>query len=281
MSVGKSFEDRIRHYVDAGIGNIEAGFVAHSEEDEAKILKRFRARYLLHNYFPAPREDFTLNLASANDEIRGLSRKMVSDALRVAEAAQAPMYSVHAGFLVDPHHTQLGKPFPEEGVSPREEGLARFIDTVGELAEEASSRGVQLLIENNVLAPFNLGKDRSNDKLLVVTADDVIEFFEAVPEVKMLLDFGHLQVSCHALNLDPLTEASRVRKYIRAFHCHSNNLLADQHQGFGPDVWWRDFISGFPDAWVILESRHRDLDDLRDHVKRLENMMAGSGKNSI
>ncbi|KKK58959.1 hypothetical protein LCGC14_3039190, partial [marine sediment metagenome] len=45
------------------------------EQDLVELKNKYDLKYLLHSYFPPPKEDFILNLASLDDEIYQKSLK--------------------------------------------------------------------------------------------------------------------------------------------------------------------------------------------------------------
>ncbi len=61
-----------------------------------------------HNYFPAPKVPFVLNLASTNNDIRNKSIEHCKKGLWLAKKSFAPFYTAHAGFCVDPKPHELG-----------------------------------------------------------------------------------------------------------------------------------------------------------------------------
>ena len=64
---------------------------------------------LPHNYFPAPKVPFVLNLASSNDKIRATSVSHCINGLKLAKSVKAPFFSAHAGFCIDPAPDELGR----------------------------------------------------------------------------------------------------------------------------------------------------------------------------
>ena len=55
-------------------------------------------RRIPHNYFPAPKMPFVLNLASTNNTIRELSIQHCIQGLKLAKKSNSPFYSAHFGF---------------------------------------------------------------------------------------------------------------------------------------------------------------------------------------
>ena len=80
-------------YLELGSG------VAYDAEARAKIIaEKKKRKIILHNYIPAPREPFVLNLASADEATRKQSTALAETALEISAAIEAPIYAVHSGF---------------------------------------------------------------------------------------------------------------------------------------------------------------------------------------
>ena len=78
-------------------------------EDMETIFLNAPIKKYAHNYFPAPKVPFVLNLASANRDIRETSIRHCINGLELSKKAGASFFSAHAGFCVDPHPDELGR----------------------------------------------------------------------------------------------------------------------------------------------------------------------------
>ena len=226
--------------------------------------------FLVHNYFPPPLDPFVLNLASGDANTREQSLDFVSEALALAARLNAPLYSVHAGFITDPASfgvTSFVFPMP---ASPDETHFAldRFIAALKTALGTAQQLSVQLLVENNVCSHELRGK------LLLQTAEEFLELFCALqsPHLGMLLDTGHLNVTAHTLSFDRMSFVDEVAPYVRALHVHDNNGAADTHQPVQAGSWVLDVLRRpeFADLPIVVEARFETLADLRRHVDWLK-----------
>ena len=70
--------------------------------DELKIiLKKFKDKdinFSLHNYFPAPKDSFVLNMAASDNYTYDMTSQLVN-AFILASFAGSPIYGIHAGYL--------------------------------------------------------------------------------------------------------------------------------------------------------------------------------------
>lgn len=110
-------------------------------------------RKMPHNYFPAPRVPFVINLASQDEKIKRTSIDHCIASLKLAKKSNSPFYAAHAGFCFDPEPWQLGNEILV-GNYNREISRTLFLDSVHEVLETADHLKIDFLIENNVLLPF-------------------------------------------------------------------------------------------------------------------------------
>jgi sugar phosphate isomerase/epimerase len=274
---------RISLYRSHGLEAIELGAGVSADKDSLSQVVGMGCQFLVHNYFPPPPAPFVLNLASGDADIRRKSLDFVSEALALTASLGAPFYSVHAGFITDPASfgtTSFVFPMP---ASPDEaqSAMDRFITTLEIVTDRAQRLGVQVLVENNVCSP------ELRDKLLLQTADEFLELFGALrsPHLGMLLDIGHLNVTAHTLGFDRMSFVDQVAPYVRAFHVHDNDGMADTHQPVQPGSWVLDVLRRpeFARLPVIVEARFRSVADLRIHVDWLSACLANSedGMNGV
>jgi sugar phosphate isomerase/epimerase len=257
-----------------GIRRVELTSSLEYSPDMTSDLGRARAagfRFLIHNYFPPPREPFVINLASADLAIRRRSIAHCEAALRLSAELAAPFYSVHAGFVTDPARSELGREFLAAGSRTIEDAIPVFHDTVARLCETAEQVGVDLLIENNVVSPAN-APDGRNRLFLGVGPEDFESLAAAVasPRLGALLDVGHLKVSATALGIDARQALERMRPHVRALHLSDNDGLVDGNRAFMPDAWFVPSLATFTHAWFSIETRPLDDPVLLACLKTVE-----------
>ncbi len=257
---------RIAAYHEHGLHAIELG--ARVVLDQVELLNCMlpTGSYLIHNYFPPPADPFVLNLASADATIYQRSIELVERALALTVQLGAPFYSVHAGFITDPTAfgtTSFVFPLPQKPEDAAA-ALQRFISAMHRLADTAQRHGVYLLIENNICSHELVGK------LLLQSSDEFLQFFQALPHPNLgvLLDTGHLNVSACTLGFDRLAFIEQIAPYIKAFHIHDNDGQADLHQPIQPDSWVLQVLKQPSLAMlpIIVEATFAHVTALRNHV---------------
>lgn len=223
------------------------------EFDQTTATELIKAKdffLLIHNYFPTPKEPFVLNMASANNSIRGKSVQHCQQAISLCQKLKIPFYSVHAGFLADLQPDDLGKKQAELPYIDRETGLKLFNDSVDQLL----NLKFPLLIENNVNSRENLVKGK-NKLYLLAEPEETLQFFKHFNNsyLGLLVDLGHLNVSAQQLGFDKYKYLEILAPWIKAFHLSANNGIEDQGLVFSQDEWFMKTLNKFPNAAKIIE----------------------------
>jgi sugar phosphate isomerase/epimerase len=228
---------------EAGLRNIELSGGAYTEsllQDLVKLKKCLS--FQIHNYFPPPKIPYVFNLASLDPVISSQSIDHVKKAMQWSLELSRPIYSFHAGFLLDPRVDELGKRVARRTLFDREESLMRFIDRVNELAEEARTLGVKLLIENNVLSGNNYLAFQA-DPFLMTTASECLKIMSNTPKnVELLIDVAHLKVSSKTLNFDPIKFLDECHDWIGAYHLSDNDGNHDSNEEVSIKSWFWPYL---------------------------------------
>jgi len=262
---------RVRAYQEAGIPGVELGAGVTIPTDFRRRLPA--GAYLIHNYFPPPATPFVQNLASADAEILAPGRRLVHEAVDLSASLGAPFYSVHAGFVLDPRLERGRLVFPADAATKDDtaRSLDRFVQEIADLAAYAASRGVMVLVENNVCPRHLVGQ------LLLQETSEFEAFFAAldarsVQNVGILADLGHLNVSATTLGFDRMEFVRRLAPRIRGFHVHDNDGSADQHRPWSASPWIHEVLSMscFASVPRVLESSCTDLGQVRFEALALD-----------
>lgn len=264
---------RISSYQNCGFDAIELGGGVSVDKKNLPSLAGLKCQLLVHNYFPPPDESFVLNLASSDEGIRRRSLDFVLEAIKLTSDLGCAFYSVHGGFVTDPTgHGNDGFIFPSPaGPDEAKDALGRFTKAIEDAIECAERLGVGLLIENNVCSRTN------KDKLLLQTADELLELFDIFrsPNFGLLLDTGHLNVTARTFGFDRMGFIEEVGPHIRAFHIHDNDGIIDSHRPIQGGSWvlealGRKEFRGLP---VVVEARFDSIADIRRHVDWLKDQL--------
>jgi sugar phosphate isomerase/epimerase len=222
-----------------------------------------------HNYFPAPKTPFVLNLASTNPEIRFKSIEHCKHGLQLAKHANAPFFSAHAGFCIDPNPNELGRKIAITSAFNKAANLDFFIESLHEILDYAADLNLDFLIENNVIASFNLVENVN--PLLCTCSEEIIDVFEKIrrPNFHLLLDTGHLKVSCQTLGKDIDDEIKKLSAYIKAVHHSDNDGLKDSNELLDENYWFLPFMVNFKNITHVLEVRDISIEQIENQITLL------------
>lgn len=229
--------------LNSGINFIELSGGSYDENqlNNLKELKKYQ-NFIVHNYFPPPKDPFVLNLSSLCDDISNRTLNHIEIAMQYSVELDSPQYSFHGGFLIDPKITELGKTIENKKLYDRKEALKVFIDRLNTVSERAKKLGVSLLIENNVLSKKNLYEFKSNP-FLMVDKDECNYVMRQTPNnIGLLLDFGHLKVSSKTMCFNPVKFLHECNEWICGYHLSDNNGSEDSNNKVTENSWFWSYL---------------------------------------
>lgn len=232
--------------------------------DMEAVFLQAPVRRFAHNYFPAPEVPFVLNLASSDATIRQTSVAHCIRGIQLSAAVEAPFFSAHAGFCIDPRPEELGQQLRQVQGFDREKHWALFLESVREVLAATADLPTGFLIENNVLADMNLYSDGSNPLLCVDAAEHQRLLHEiSDPRLGLLLDTAHLKVSARTLGFDAVVAAQELLPRVRCVHHSDNDGLRDTNQHFTAAYWFLPLLPIAAHAVHVLEVRKATVAELQ------------------
>lgn len=225
--------------VDSGIDAIELSGGAFDDNaiQKTKQLAGKLKSLLIHNYFPIPKNEFVMNLASENSIILLNSIELAKRGIDLSAEIGARYYAVHSGFLIDPLPNELGSVFTTGKLMNRESCLERFKTSLLLLADYADKKGVKLLFENNVMNKLNYDF-HGKDIFLLSQPEEILDFCADVSNrAGLLLDIGHLKVTSMTFGLDISKAVNKLNYYAEGYHLSENGGYADDHDSFRIQDW--------------------------------------------
>lgn len=227
----KNLEDAIETLVSQEIYNIELSGGTEYDKEIVSNLRRlqesYKLKFMAHNYFPPPKEDFVLNLASLNDNIYNKSMEHCKRAIDLSVSVGAESYGMHAGFFINIATDQLGKRIRKSELFDKEKATERFCKGFTELKSFAGN--IDLYIENNVFSEANHEEYPDSNPFMLTCYDEYMELKQMLG-FNLLLDVAHLKVSAHTLGLDFDSELSNMAMKSDYWHLSDNNTLADENK---------------------------------------------------
>lgn len=241
------------------------------QEDMAAFFCDTDIRRLAHNYFPAPRDPFVLNLASGDPEIRERSIGHCLQGLRLTRECGMKYFSAHAGFCIDPDPAQLGRQLLVEGPLDREKHWSLFIESIRRILAESREWDVSFLIENNVTARKNLRKD-GQQVLFCATPEEMLDLVREIddPGIGILLDTAHLKVSAASLHFDLDEAVSLIKNDVRYIHHSDNDGEEDTNGPIDGSYWFLPRMGEFADCIHILEVKKMSAGRVKEQLRLLQ-----------
>lgn len=205
-------------------------------ENLKKIKQQRGLKFLIHGYFPPPKEHFILNFADTSPRTRDFIRQSI----KYADALRVSYYSIHSGFSQD-------FDFKDEILIDKGSKVRYSPD--GMMQNIAWFRSefpdIGLAIEN--LFP-NGG---NAECCFLMHIDDIVSFLDTEDDVSLLLDLGHLQVSARFFGFGFEDAAEFIlenyAKKIPEIHLSENDGLFDDHRLISENS-----------AQIQIVKRHRD-----------------------
>ena len=158
-----------------GIVSVELGS-NHSYQNNYDYIKSYPFNYLVHNYFPIPKESFVLNIASLDKDIRMRSIEHVKKAINFCIEIDAELYTFHPGFITDPKGSNLSGDnydfqWDEDALKNTTHTKAKSLlyQSLDDILEYSHTKEVQIAIETE-------GSLKKRDHLLMQHPKEYEEF---------------------------------------------------------------------------------------------------------
>lgn len=170
--------------------------------------------FLVHSYFPPPKEDFVVNFADTSRK----TRDFITDSMKYVDRLNIPYYSIHAGFKKD--------------FNIKNEIL---IDGVGAFKVENIKENISWYYDNfdKKIALENLYPNNQNETCFGGHINEIVDILNFDSRVYLLLDLGHLKLASRSYGFNYLEAVKLLfKKYstrILEIHLSENNGLLDDH----------------------------------------------------
>lgn len=241
-------------------------------DDLEKIYREATVTRIPHNYFPAPKEPFVLNLASKDDGIRRRSIAHCKQGIALAKHSNSPFFAAHAGFCIDPNPEELGEQINISKSFDRSQHWSLFIDAVQDIVAFAEAQGVDFLIENNVIAKFNLFN--GENPLLCCDSNEIISLCNAIESDRfgILLDTAHFKVSANTLGFS-LDTVTQFNANIRGIHHSDNNGERDTNSPIKNDYWFLPYLKAFSNIPHTIEVKSITTSEITKQKQLIEHQL--------
>jgi len=225
-----------------------------SDKELIKILKMYadRINFHIHNYFPTPKDSFVLNLAHPAAYERSLEHCL--KAVDLCSALGIKVYSIHAGMAINPSSDDLGKSLSHYTPIDFRESRDLLTTACHEIAGYASGKGVQILIENNVINEGNCPENVNRHYHFAdpVESGKLFPLFSH-PNIGALIDMGHLKVTAAILGFEPYDFINLFKEKIKAAHLSDNDGKYDRNFPVNEQSWFWQYLPWEQLEYVSLE----------------------------
>lgn len=231
----KTIGEAVRTLADEGYKNIElsggTNWYPEWRTDLDKLRREYELNYLVHNYFPPPKDHFILNLSSLDPIVRQRSIDHIKQCIELSSQLGGAHYAFHAGFLVEFRLEEFGRALgTKRKLTKKQQAFDLFFSAFNEVELIARQKGVKLYVENNVYSDANYSVYGNDVPLMLCTADDYNETLEH-GSFNLLLDLAHLKVSSKSLGRDFAQQANTLLPIITYLHLSDNDGLSDTGGG--------------------------------------------------
>lgn len=263
-----------------GLDYIELGNAPSvSEKDLVELsLLKSSTIFEIHNYFPRPSRPFLLDLASVDSDNLAKSLELAKNAVDLCARLGGTFYSIHAGFCADVSVSSLGQILKYTNIVDREMAYGQMVGSLRVLSDHALRAGVTIAVENHQAARCDLLRGK-NELVLGCEIGELVDMIKDArrPNLGILLDAGHLNVSANSLGLDQMAWVEQAKPFIKAFHVHDNDGVTDSHQPVNANSWIMKVLRKpvFSEARIIVEAKFKDVASLAEHIAWLKRELAG------
>jgi sugar phosphate isomerase/epimerase len=254
----------------AMITTVEVGS-NHCYENDYSYVKDYSFEYLVHNYFPVPKESFVVNLSSLDEIIHKKSIKHIKSSIRFCAEIGAKLYTFHPGFLTDPKGSnQSSKNYDFQWDTKRllkinyERAWEKMIFALDEIIPYAKEKQVAIAIETE-------GSVHKKDHLMMQHLAEYERFLNkfTVNEIGINLNIGHLMLATNAFDFSYQTFVDQIADSVVAMELSHNDGIEDQHLPLQPDGWYWPLINDkrFEQIYKILEFRNTNIEKIQDVIR--------------
>tara|TARA_Y100000590_G_scaffold414035_1_gene510500 strand:- start:1369 stop:2244 length:876 start_codon:yes stop_codon:yes gene_type:complete len=198
-------------------------------------FKNKKVNFILHNYFPRPREDFVLNISTSNKNILKKVNEHIKNAIDLSHFVGSNIYGIHAGYLADSEANNEGTFVFKNNKNSYNVAIQNSISLLNKVSEYGNKKNVKILVEN--LFPFN-----NINNSLFSTFSQIKDFMKEAPkEIGILIDLGHLQISSKFYGFSVEKELDNIlnlySERIYEVHLSENDCINDLHKSLDKKSW--------------------------------------------
>lgn len=253
-----------------GISAVEIGS-NHCYEPDYSYVSDYSFEYLVHNYFPVPKESFVVNIASLDENIHQRSIKHIKDSIDFCYKINAGLYTFHPGFLTDPKGSNPSNQnydfqWENEFLKKANYEMAweRMVVAFQEIIHYAREIQVTIAFETE-------GSFHKKDHLMMQQPMEYERFLKLFSSdaIGINLNIGHLILAANAFGFSYQSFVDMIADYVVAMELSHNNGVEDQHLPLQSDGWYWPLIldKRFGEVKKILEFRNTNTLKIKETLQ--------------
>ncbi len=256
------------------INNLELGSNHCYSKQTLKICKKYKFKYLVHNYFPAPKKNFVVNIGSLDEKIRKRSISHIKRSIRFTKSLKSDLYTFHPGFMDDPKSSNISKKnydflWNDNKKNNYDLVFRKMVKSLKEIVPYAIKKKVKIAIETE-------GSLKKKNMLIMQRPAEYKKLFNYFKpnELGINVNFGHLNLASKAFRFSRNNFVKLLKNHIVAFEISHNNRFEDQHLPIKKNQWYLKILNNkkFINLKKILEFRNTSLKNIRSSIKILNNI---------
>ena len=266
---GKKIKMALDILKSAGVENVEIGS-SHAYESNYNYIKNYKFNFLIHNYFPVPKKDFVINIASLSKKIRERSINQIKRSIEFYKKINAKIYTFHPGFIGDPLRANRNKKnydFLWKKKNIKDQYLLAYnqmILSLKKIVNFAKKKDVKIAIETE-------GSFKKRNFLLLQRPEEYKNLFKffSPKDIGINLNIGHLNLASNAFSFSKSKFVDMIKPYIVAIELSHNNGIEDQHLPLKKNLWYWKIINDpdFSEMYKILEFRNTGIEKIKQVIK--------------
>ena len=266
---GKKIKMALDILKSAGVENVEIGS-SHAYESNYNYIKNYKFNFLIHNYFPVPKKDFVINIASLSKKIRERSINQIKRSIEFYKKINAKIYTFHPGFIGDPLRANRNKKnydFIWKKKNIKDQYLLAYnqmILSLKKIVNFAKKKDVKIAIETE-------GSFKKRNFLLLQRPEEYKNLFKffSPKDIGINLNIGHLNLASNAFSFSKSKFVDMLKPYIVAIELSHNNGIEDQHLPLKKNQWYWKIINDpdFSKVYKILEFRNTSIEKIKQVIK--------------
>ena len=266
---GKKIKMALDILKSAGVENVEIGS-SHAYESNYNYIKNYKFNFLIHNYFPVPKKDFVINIASLSKKIRERSINQIKRSIEFYKKINAKIYTFHPGFIGDPLRANRNKKnydFIWKKKNIKDQYLLAYnqmILSLKKIVNFAKKKDVKIAIETE-------GSFKKRNFLLLQRPEEYKNLFKffSPKDIGINLNIGHLNLASNAFSFSKSKFVDMLKPYIVAIELSHNNGIEDQHLPLKKNQWYWKIINDpdLSEMYKILEFRNTSIEKIKQVIK--------------